>query len=102
MVKYLINVSSNDIFYTDISTDLIQYEYFRLQEAWSLAESRGIERKTTLQKLEDATLLYNTLHAAERNCYSEETEFNPLPSLDIEWITMKITEVSNLTPSCNE
>lgn len=74
------------------------YKCFRVQDAWSLAESRGIERKTTLQKLEDATLLHTILHSGERNCYSEESEYNPIPSLDTEWITIKVTEVSIMYP----
>lgn len=69
------------------------FKHFRVEDAWSLAESHGISRKTTLQKLEDATLLYSTLRNGERNCFSVETEFHPIPTLDIEWISIKVTEV---------
>ncbi|KAJ8936602.1 hypothetical protein NQ314_012217 [Rhamnusium bicolor] len=56
------------------------------QEAWIWAEKNGIKRNTTLQTLTAS------LANEERNCYSE-MEYSPIPSLDIEWITLKITEV---------
>lgn len=61
--------------------------YFRLKQAWNFAEQNGIVKKSTLQKLEVASAV-----TSEVNCFSQQ-DFSPLPSLDIKYITIKITEV---------
>lgn len=59
---------------------------FRTHIAWEWAEKNGIKKNSTIQTL--------TTQAAieKRHCYSE-LDFNPVPSLDTEFITLKITEV---------
>lgn len=59
---------------------------FRNHIAWEWAEVNGIKKNNALQTL--------TTQAAidERHCYSE-LNFNPIPSLDTEFITLKVTEV---------
>ncbi|XP_074032862.1 tudor domain containing 9 protein spindle E isoform X2 [Leptinotarsa decemlineata] len=59
-----------------------------LKEAWSWAERNGIKKKSVLEVIENRVA---SSVARERNCYTED-EYSPIPSLNTEWITIKITE----------
>ncbi|KAG5889433.1 hypothetical protein JTB14_032766 [Gonioctena quinquepunctata] len=62
-----------------------------VKEAWKWAEKNGIKKKTVLQGVEDMS---NASAARERNCFTED-DFSPIPSLDTEYITLKISEYIN-------
>ncbi|CAG9830175.1 unnamed protein product [Diabrotica balteata] len=70
-----------------------QLHLLPIKEAWKYAEERGHERKSTLQKLQEDTPMPST--SADRNCFSLESH-SPIPGLDVEWITLKITEVHSV------
>ncbi|KAJ8973120.1 hypothetical protein NQ317_011048 [Molorchus minor] len=55
-------------------------------EAWEWAEKNGIMRNTTLQ-----ILTASSVDVEEKNCFSEVV-YSPIPTLDIQHLTLKITE----------
>lgn len=66
---------------------LKQYVSFSALEAWKWAEEKGFKRKSTLQKMED----YPVPSISNANNWVDMC--SPIPSLDREWIEIKITEV---------
>ncbi|XP_050500207.1 probable ATP-dependent RNA helicase spindle-E isoform X2 [Diabrotica virgifera virgifera] len=67
-----------------------QLQLLPLKEAWKYAEEKGFTRKSALQKLAHEDIPMPSTFA-DRNCFSLGAH-NPIPGLDVEWITLKITE----------
>ncbi|KAJ8924323.1 hypothetical protein NQ315_007116 [Exocentrus adspersus] len=74
--------------YEAIRKRQLQYNFsldvLPISDAWKLAEQYGIKKNSTFQTITTAADM------EERNCFT--VEFNPIPTLDIQFVTIKVTE----------